>query len=76
MASHEIDLSAALWRKSSYSNGTGGDCVEVAPGLPGVVPIRDSKSQNGPVLLITPAAWSAFTSNRSNWKVRDTHNPL
>jgi hypothetical protein len=51
---------AALWRKSSYSNGTGGDCVEVAPGLPGVIPVRDSKSQTGPVLLIGSAAWSTF----------------
>ena len=63
MASHEIDLSAAKWRKSSYSNGTGGECVEVASGLPGVIPVRDSKSQTGPVLLITPAAWSPFISS-------------
>ncbi|MGP4044154.1 DUF397 domain-containing protein [Streptomyces sp. 2A115] len=60
MASHEIDLSAALWRKSSYSNGTGGECVEVAAGLPGVVPVRDSKSHPGPVLLIAPTPWSTF----------------
>ncbi|MFF7747854.1 DUF397 domain-containing protein, partial [Streptomyces sp. NPDC007971] len=26
---------AALWRKSSYSNGDGGNCVEVAGGFPG-----------------------------------------
>ncbi|MBT2470297.1 DUF397 domain-containing protein [Streptomyces sp. ISL-66] len=25
------DLKAVLWRKSSYSGGTGGDCVECAP---------------------------------------------
>ncbi len=25
------DLAAARWRKSSYSGGTGGDCVECAP---------------------------------------------
>jgi hypothetical protein len=62
MASHEIDLTAALWRKSSYSNGTGGDCVEVALGHPGAIPVRDSKSHNGPVLLIGPTAWSAFLS--------------
>ena len=30
MASTEPDLSTAVWRKSSYSNGTGGECVEVA----------------------------------------------
>ncbi|HZG04566.1 MAG TPA: DUF397 domain-containing protein, partial [Streptomyces sp.] len=31
------DLSTAAWRKSSYSNGDGGACVEVADGFPGVV---------------------------------------
>lgn len=60
MASHEIDLSAARWRKSSYSNGTGGDCVEVAVGLPAIIPVRDSKLQDSPVLLIKPTAWSTF----------------
>ncbi|MEU9145290.1 DUF397 domain-containing protein [Streptomyces sp. NPDC048349] len=26
----ENDLSAAIWHKSSYSDGTGGDCLEMA----------------------------------------------
>lgn len=60
MASTGSDLSSALWRKSSYSNGSGGDCVEIADGLPGVIPVRDSKLQDGPVLLITPTAWTTF----------------
>ena len=30
MASTDLDLSTATWRKSSYSNGSGGDCLEVA----------------------------------------------
>jgi hypothetical protein len=60
MARTEADLSFALWRKSSYSNGSGGDCVEVAVGIPGVIPVRDSKLQDGPILLITPTAWSTF----------------
>ncbi|MGW0822027.1 DUF397 domain-containing protein [Streptomyces sp. NPDC002845] len=61
MASTQADLSAARWRKSSYSNGSGGDCVEVAQGLPGVVPVRDSKqAQDGPVLPFRPSAWSHF----------------
>lgn len=25
------NLTGALWRKSSYSGGTGGDCIECAP---------------------------------------------
>ncbi|WP_328769599.1 DUF397 domain-containing protein [Streptomyces sp. NBC_00286] len=63
MASTDFDLSKARWRKSSYSNDTGGDCVEVALNLPGAIPVRDSKSHNGPVLLLSLAAWSAFLSN-------------
>ncbi|MFF2185272.1 DUF397 domain-containing protein [Streptomyces sp. NPDC058155] len=54
------DLSGANWRKSSYSNSDGGNCVEVAPGHPGIVPVRDSKTPTGPVLLLTPTAWAAF----------------
>ncbi|MGW1884900.1 DUF397 domain-containing protein [Streptomyces sp. NPDC001970] len=51
---------AAPWRKSSYSNGQGGDCVEVLDDIPGVVPVRDSKTPTGPVLVVTAAAWAAF----------------
>ncbi|MFF1409609.1 DUF397 domain-containing protein [Streptomyces sp. NPDC058289] len=60
MASTAIDLTSACWRKSSFSNGTGGDCVEVADGLTGVVPVRDSKVQDGPVLVIGATAWHGF----------------
>ena len=55
------DLSNACWRKSSYSGGDGGEaCIEVADGVPGVVPIRDSKALSGPVLVIGFDAWAAF----------------
>jgi Domain of unknown function (DUF397) len=40
----EINLSCAQWHKSSYS-GQNDNCVEVARNLPGLVAIRDSKSQ-------------------------------
>ncbi|MFC3576789.1 DUF397 domain-containing protein [Streptomyces yaanensis] len=53
-------LGAARWRKSSYSDDNGGSCVEVADGVPGVVPVRDSKVPDGPVLLIGSAAWTEF----------------
>ncbi|PAZ12067.1 DUF397 domain-containing protein [Streptomyces sp. SA15] len=56
------ELSATTWIKSSYSGNDGGNCIEVAPGFPTVVPVRDSKTPDGPILLITPSAWSAFTS--------------
>ncbi|MEU3089869.1 DUF397 domain-containing protein [Streptomyces massasporeus] len=54
------DLLTARWRKSSYSGSTGGDCVEVAEGFPGAIPVRDSKNPTGPALLIRPDAWRAF----------------
>ncbi|MER7772224.1 Scr1 family TA system antitoxin-like transcriptional regulator [Kitasatospora sp. NPDC096140] len=47
------------WLKSSYSNG-GGDCVEVAPGVPGVLPVRDSKDPHGPQLTFDANAWQSF----------------
>jgi hypothetical protein len=50
----------AAWRKSSYSNQEGGNCVEVADGIPGVVPVRDSKAPHGPALAFATASWTAF----------------
>lgn len=60
MTSRDNDLSAAVWHKSSYSNGSGGDCVEVACGITGVVPVRDSKLPHGPMLTLPGAAWTSF----------------
>ncbi|MET9295978.1 DUF397 domain-containing protein [Streptomyces sp. NPDC003077] len=46
--------------KSSHSGHNGGDCIEIAPGIPGVVPVRDSKRPNGPILTFTPATFQNF----------------
>ncbi|MFJ5014396.1 DUF397 domain-containing protein [Streptomyces griseoluteus] len=55
------DLTNALWRKSSYSGGSGGEsCVEVADEVPGAVPVRDSKVEDSPVLLLSASAWADF----------------
>jgi hypothetical protein len=54
------DLAGAHWRKSSYSGGSGGNCVEVATSLPGLVAVRDSKHPAAPALLLTPAQWRAL----------------
>jgi Domain of unknown function (DUF397) len=48
------------WHKSSYSGNNGGDCVEVASGLPSAVPVRDSKDPHGPVLVFPAPAWDSF----------------
>ncbi|WP_282090526.1 DUF397 domain-containing protein [Streptomyces tendae] len=55
-----IDLSTVTWRKSSYSNQDGGNCVEVAPNLPSLVPVRDSKDPARGALLFAVPAWAAF----------------
>lgn len=57
-----MDLIGAEWKKSSRSNGNGGECVEVALNLPGVVGIRDSKNPTGPALAVSPAAFRNLTT--------------
>ncbi len=57
-----IDLSRAIWAKSSHSGGNGGQCVEVASNLPGIVAVRDSKDPDGPKLIFTPDEWRAFAA--------------
>ncbi|QLQ40338.1 DUF397 domain-containing protein [Micromonospora robiginosa] len=57
-----MDLSNAIWKKSTRSGTSGGDCVEVADNLPGVVLIRDTKDRDGGTLHVTPASWRAFVS--------------
>ena len=45
----------ATWRKSSYSGGNGGNCVEVgAHAEPGRVLVRDTTDRQGPVLAFSP----------------------
>ncbi|MFI9627065.1 DUF397 domain-containing protein [Streptomyces sp. NPDC052042] len=69
----EVAQDFAHWCKSSYSNGSGGNCLEVAQGngdggnclevsdsQPGLVPVRDSKRPDGPVLVLPASAWKPF----------------
>ncbi|MGW2253341.1 DUF397 domain-containing protein [Kitasatospora sp. NPDC001660] len=57
----DMDLIHVSWRKSSHSGG-GGECVEVAPGHPGVMPVRDSKDPEGPTLVFSSSAWQSFVA--------------
>ncbi|GLW05348.1 DUF397 domain-containing protein [Microtetraspora sp. NBRC 13810] len=61
-----MDLSAAVWRKSSRSSASGGQCVEVASNLAGVVAVRDSKNPDGATLLFDPGDWRAFIAGAKN----------
>jgi hypothetical protein len=58
------EASHLTWRKSSYSNGSGGNCVEIAAG-PGqvVAQTRDSKDPEGPTLAFPLASWRAFVGS-------------
>ena len=63
-----MDLSGAAWRKSSYSGGNGGQCVEVAaftnnPARPEMIcAVRDSRHPDGPVLVFSPEQWRQFAA--------------
>lgn len=59
-----MDLSRAVWHKSTASQGNG-QCVEVAH-VDDMVAIRDSKDPDGNALLFTQSEWSAFLSGVTN----------
>ncbi|MEU1268941.1 DUF397 domain-containing protein [Streptomyces sp. NPDC005799] len=49
------------WFKSSYSGGSGTECVECAQGE-GRALLRDSKSAEGPVIALQKQAWDSFVT--------------
>ncbi|WP_329020424.1 DUF397 domain-containing protein [Streptomyces sp. NBC_00690] len=56
---------SALWAKSTYSGGEGGNCIEWSPSFAvahGVVPVRDSKVPAGPVLMVSPQSWASLVA--------------
>jgi hypothetical protein len=50
------------WRKSSYSTGNGGQCVETGH-IPGAVLVRDTKDRDGVTLAFTANAWEKFAAS-------------
>jgi len=50
-----------VWRKSTYSDGNGGDCVELASDT-GAILIRDTTNRDGGTLMFTAGAWQTFTA--------------
>ncbi|GAA4241083.1 hypothetical protein GCM10022254_68510 [Actinomadura meridiana] len=51
------DLSSRNWRKSTYSDSEGGNCIEVG-GVASIVAVRDSTDPDGPVLAFGRAAFA------------------
>jgi hypothetical protein len=56
-----MDMTAVVWRTSSYSGDNGGTCVEVGTAGPAVA-VRDSKYPDGPLLAFAAETWKAFTA--------------
>lgn len=54
-----VDPTELHWRKSSYSMGNGGNCVEVADAGHAVY-VRDSKNPDGPAFGFGREPWHAF----------------
>ncbi|MET9659326.1 DUF397 domain-containing protein [Streptomyces sp. NPDC006510] len=54
-----MDHEQAHWFKSSYSGGSGTECVEVAD-LASVIGVRDSKQPRGARLTVQRSAWTEF----------------
>ena len=51
------------WRKSSYSGGNGGNCIEVGTEADaGHVLVRDTQDRQGAVLAFSPEAWQRFAN--------------
>jgi hypothetical protein len=55
----DIDLSDAVWHKSTRSEQYSDNCVEVAF-VEGAIVVRDSRHPDGPQLIFTPNEWDAF----------------
>lgn len=63
------DVGAPMWRKSSYSGANGGECLEVADGQAGTVPVRDSKDAARPALVFRAGQWGSFVTAVKNGRL-------
>jgi Domain of unknown function (DUF397) len=61
MCMRSPDLSRAMWRKSSHSQPTQSDCVEITGTTPNIA-VRDSKDPHGPFLLFGRGEWQSFAA--------------
>ncbi|WP_406450496.1 DUF397 domain-containing protein [Streptomyces sp. NBC_00876] len=57
-----MDHDGIRWLKSSYSGGSGTECVEIAR-LGASVGVRDSKRPRGPHIIVQANAWGEFVTN-------------
>jgi hypothetical protein len=67
---YAIDLSAAQWRISSHSAGSG-SCVELAALPGGHVAVRDSTDRGRPALVFDAAEWKALLAGLADGQFAD-----
>jgi hypothetical protein len=60
-----------IWRKSTYSDANGGNCVETAS-ADSVVLVRDTTNRDGGTLALSAAAWMVFTG-KIKGVLRESH---
>ncbi|WP_028649993.1 DUF397 domain-containing protein [Nocardiopsis sp. CNT312] len=56
-----MDINLARWRKSSYSNPDGPQCVEVAD-LPGETAVRDTRNRDLGHLSFESGEWAGLVA--------------
>lgn len=56
---NDPDLSRASWKKSSRSNGSSGNCVEVAR-VDGLGAMRDTKNRKGGTVTVPTVRFAVF----------------
>ncbi|WP_156756619.1 DUF397 domain-containing protein [Actinokineospora pegani] len=56
-----FDPTTPRWRKSTFSNTNGGQCVELA--TPGPLAVRDSKNPDGPTLVFPQETLAALLTH-------------
>ncbi|UGY94420.1 DUF397 domain-containing protein [Streptomyces gobiensis] len=60
---HIADASTlSAWRKSSYSGGSNGSCLEITDAYPAIAPVCDSKNPGGPALVFPADGWASFVT--------------
>ena len=49
------------WRKSTYSDGNGRNCVEIAAAS--IIAVRDTADRRGVILTFSAETWAGFTAS-------------
>jgi hypothetical protein len=65
----EVEHGGLIWRKSQFSMSSG-HCVEIAS-TDGKIAVRNSKDPYVPILVYTPAEFSAFLEGARNGELDD-----